>query len=232
MTTALAISCTATAGAAAGCCLPYLARVATVHALCAEHAISEELQEARGLYRGLVLRAGGIGFAALAVASITILGATTHGIAIAFLLFALFLLAVIDFSTLLLPDIVTIPLAVAGLAVNTQSVLAPFTEAAGGALIGFSVLYIVHWTIFALTDADGMGFGDVKLVFAIGAWLGYRPLLHVLVVALLCAAIFGLAMIACRRTKKSRMIPFGPFLAIGAATTALLGTPLYAAAIV
>ncbi|MDR5776985.1 MULTISPECIES: A24 family peptidase [unclassified Caballeronia] len=202
--------------------------MATVHALRAEDAIAEEVHKACGLYRGMASWAGVVGSAALAGASIAILGATSHGIAITVLLFVLFLLAVIDFSTLLLPDIVTIPLAVAGLALNIQSVVAPFPSAAGGAVIGFGALCIVHRAILILTEAEGLGFGDVKLVFAIGAWLGYQPLLHVLVVALLCAALYGLGMIACRRNINDRLIPFGPFLAIGAATTALVGTPLYA----
>ncbi|TCK31943.1 type IV leader peptidase family protein [Paraburkholderia sp. BL8N3] len=213
-------------GTSLGCCVPRIARSVTENALRAEGFTCE----AATLYRdkSAVIP---MAVAVLFAASFARFGWTAKAIFIAVLLFELVLLSLIDFSTLLLPDSVTIPLAISGLGVNAFAVVVPFRDAILGASLAVLFFWTIHWAIYKFSGREGMGFGDVKLSLALGAWLGYSPLLHVMCVALLLAALYGVVLISMRRVRDDRMIPFGPFLSAGAAVTALFGTPLYGLAL-
>jgi leader peptidase (prepilin peptidase)/N-methyltransferase len=182
------------------------------------------------LFRGRWITALVTGVAALAVMSVAIEGWTLKGVALTGFLLVLAVLAAIDFATMLLPDVLTIPLAVAGVVVNAWAVVVPLRDAVIGATIGIVALWSLSWTVRIIRGQDGMGFGDVKLACALGAWLGYRTLPHVVAAALILAGLYACALLLARKVGDDRFIPFGPFLAAGAALTALAGTPLYTVA--
>ena len=128
---------------------------------------------------------------------------------------ALVCLAAIDLAALRLPDIITLPLIIAGLVAAVFLPGAPIAEHAAGAAAGYGVLASLAWAFRRLRGEDGIGLGDAKLLAAAGAWLGWRPLPSVLVIA--CAAAF--AWIAIRaatrgRAALSQRIAFGAPLAL------------------
>lgn len=161
-------------------------------------------------------------------AAVAIEGCTAKGVALAVLLLALVILAAIDLATMLLPDAITIPLAIIGLLVNVSATIVPLREAVLGSAIGFLGFWSLYWSIRLVSRREGMGRGDVKLACAFGAWLGYHPLPHIFATAVLMAGLYACVLALSRKINEDRLIPFGPFLAAGAALTALVGTPLYA----
>ncbi len=122
-------------------------------------------------------------------------------------------LAVIDYDTMLLPDSLTLPLLWLGLAANLFGVFVPLETAVIGAMAGYLALWLVYWAFKLATGKEGMGFGDFKLLAAIGAWLGWPVLPSVILGAGGVGAVLGLAMIALRDHARSKPIPFGPYLA-------------------
>jgi len=123
-------------------------------------------------------------------------------------------LAFIDFDTQLLPDDLTLPLLWFGLALNLGGVFAPLASAVVGAMAGYLSLWAVYWLFKLLTGKEGMGYGDFKLLAAIGAWLGWQALPLVVVVASVAGAVVGCALIALGRHRREAPIPFGPYLAV------------------
>ena len=131
------------------------------------------------------------------------------------LLASLVALAFIDLDTRLLPDNVTLPLAWAGLLVNLDGVLVPLPEAVIGAVAGYLVLWSVYHLFKLLTGKEGMGFGDFKLLAALGAWLGWKMLLPILLAASISGAVVGIGLILFAGHDRARPIPFGPWLVLG-----------------
>ncbi|APA90295.1 A24 family peptidase (plasmid) [Paraburkholderia sprentiae WSM5005] len=217
-------------GACAGSCLPSIARTATQVALLSDGADESECEAVAMLFRGCWTPAFVAGVAALSVASVAIEGCTIRGVALTGFLLVLAVLAAIDFATMLLPDVLTIPLTVAGIVVNAWAVVVPLQDAALGATIGFFAFGCLYWAVRFVCGREGMGFGDVKLACALGAWLGYQALPHIVAAALILAGLYACALVIARKVDDDRFIPFGPFLAAGAALSGLLGTPLYALA--
>ncbi|WP_144328824.1 prepilin peptidase [Tepidimonas charontis] len=129
---------------------------------------------------------------------------------------AVLALAFIDWDTTLLPDDITLPLAWAGLiaaAVGFTEVTLP--DALWGAVAGYLSLWCVYWTFKLLTGKEGMGYGDFKLLAALGAWLGWQALIPLVLVASALGAVVGLGMKAAHALREGRYVPFGPFLAFG-----------------
>lgn len=124
-------------------------------------------------------------------------------------------LTFIDFDHHLLPDNLTLPLIWLGLLANFQGRFVPLQEAVLGAVIGYLSLWSVYQLFKLLTGKEGMGFGDFKLLAALGAWLGWKMLLPVVLVASLSGAVIGIALIALKGRERSKPIPFGPWLAMG-----------------
>jgi leader peptidase (prepilin peptidase)/N-methyltransferase len=136
---------------------------------------------------------------------------------------ALVALAAIDLDTQLLPDDITLPLLWAGLLVNAFGTIVDLRSAVFGAAAGYLVLWSVYWGFKLLTGKEGMGYGDFKLLAAIGAWAGWQVLpFAVLVAAGLGAVIGALGLWLARRGIDTR-IPFGPFLAVGGLAALLWG---------
>jgi leader peptidase (prepilin peptidase)/N-methyltransferase len=138
------------------------------------------------------------------------------------LLITWFLIALtfIDLDHQLLPDSLTLPLlwlgllaSLTGWASPTHSLPVDPVSAIAGAALGYLSLWAVYHAFRLLTGKDGMGYGDFKLLAALGAWLGWRMLLPIVLLAALVGALVGIGLIVVRRHQRGTPIPFGPFLA-------------------
>jgi leader peptidase (prepilin peptidase)/N-methyltransferase len=128
---------------------------------------------------------------------------------------ALLALTFIDFDTQLLPDDITLPLLWLGLIANAFGVFTDLRSAVLGAAGGYLILWTVYWAFKLLAKKEGMGYGDFKLLAAIGAWAGWQALpVAILVAAGLGAVIGSIALWLSRKGADTR-IPFGPYLALG-----------------
>jgi len=123
-------------------------------------------------------------------------------------------LTCIDLRHQLLPDAVTLPLLWLGLLVNTQGVFTDLHSAVVGGAAGYLVLWLVFWAFKLLTGKEGMGYGDFKLLAALGAWLGWQMLPLILLLSTAVGAAVGLAAIALRGRDRHIPMAFGPYLAI------------------
>jgi leader peptidase (prepilin peptidase)/N-methyltransferase len=137
---------------------------------------------------------------------------------------ALILVSFIDLQHQIIPDIISLPGILVGLGMSfTPWGLIPWTEAAIGAAVGGGSLLAVSWGYKLLTGKDGMGFGDVKLLAMIGAWMGWRELPFIILLSSLAGIVIGgAALLIARRGLRVR-IPFGPFLSLGAAILFFFG---------
>ena len=131
------------------------------------------------------------------------------------LIWTLVALAFIDLDTTLLPDNLTLPLLWLGLLFNLNGVFASLGDAVIGAMAGYGVLWSVYWLFKLATGKEGMGYGDFKLLAALGAWLGWQMLPVTLLLSSVVGATVGVAMIVASRQNRSAPIPFGPYLAGG-----------------
>ncbi|WP_244815160.1 A24 family peptidase [Caballeronia sp. Lep1P3] len=135
----------------------------------------------------------------------------------------------IDYDTRYLPDVLTLPLLWAGLIVNySEGGFATLHDAVAGAIAGYLFLWCVYWIFKLARGVEGMGYGDFKLLAAIGAWLGWVPLAQVVLLSAVAGALFGILATWRGRMRFQEPLPFGPFLAAGGAITLFVGTPLYA----
>ncbi len=119
----------------------------------------------------------------------------------------------IDARTQLLPDQLTLPLLWLGLLLALVPVFIAPAEAILGAAIGWLSLWSVFWLFKLMTGKEGMGYGDFKLLAALGAWMGAMALLPIILLSSLIGAIIGSAILAAKGKDKSTPIPFGPFIA-------------------
>jgi leader peptidase (prepilin peptidase)/N-methyltransferase len=126
---------------------------------------------------------------------------------------AMVALTYIDFDTQLLPDDITLPLLWAGLLLNLGGTFTNLGGAVVGAAAGYLSLWSVYWLFKLATGKEGMGYGDFKLLAAIGAWLGWQLLPLVILLSSLVGAIVGIALIVLARHGRNVPIPFGPYLA-------------------
>jgi leader peptidase (prepilin peptidase) / N-methyltransferase len=181
----------------------------------------------------LVELVGGV-LAALAVARF---GLTASGIAAALFLWALLALTFIDFDTQLLPDDITLPLLWGGLlaqllvpafGLTTPSFVVPLPEAVIGAIAGYLSLWLVYWAFKLVRGKEGMGYGDFKLLAALGAWLGWQLLVPIILLSSVVGAAIGLALIAFRGRDHTVPLAFGPYLAIAGGIALFYGPQLLA----
>ncbi len=170
-----------------------------------------------------------IATAALAAGSLATFGPTLSALAAFGLCTMLLAMSAIDIDTHLLPDSMTLPLLWAGLIVNFGGMFANLHDAVLGAIFGYLVLWAVHWLFKLVRGVEGMGYGDFKLLAALGAWLGWAALPQIVLIAAVTGAVIGLAATWRGRMRFEEPLPFGPFLAAGGALTLFFGTPLYLA---
>lgn len=153
-------------------------------------------------------------------------GFTWLTLAVLVLTWALIALTMIDFDHQLLPDDITLPLLWLGLLVNTQGWLTPLDSAVWGTIGGYLVLWSVYWLFKLVTGKEGMGFGDFKLLAALGAWLGWQALPQIILLSSLVGAIVGITLIVVRGQDRNVPIPFGPYLASAGFIALLWGDKL------
>jgi len=166
--------------------------------------------------------------AVLFAISILHFGLTTGGLAALLFTGILVAAAGIDARTTLLPDQLTLPLLWFGLALNLFGVFTDLESAVIGAIAGYLTLWLVYHGFRLLTGKEGMGYGDFKLLAALGAWLGWQALPLVLLLASLVGAIVGITLILLRGRDRNVPIPFGPYLAAAGWIALIWGDALLA----
>lgn len=152
-----------------------------------------------------------------AIASIIVayrFGVTAQTLAALLFTWTLIALTFIDIDTQLLPDNLTLPLMWMGLLVSLFGLFTDLQSSLTGAIAGYLILWIVYQAFRILTGKEGMGFGDFKLLAALGAWLGWEYLPQVILVSSIVGTIFGILMILTGKTGMKNKIPFGPYLAL------------------
>jgi leader peptidase (prepilin peptidase) / N-methyltransferase len=155
-------------------------------------------------------------------------GANLTGLSVLVLTWALIALTMIDIDTQLLPDNVTLPLIWLGLILNSFGVFTSLTDALWGAVAGYLSLWSIYWLFKLLTGKEGMGFGDFKLLAALGAWMGWQMLPLIVLMSSFVGAAIGIGMILLRGRDRNIPIPFGPYLAIAGGLSLLWGDMLVA----
>jgi leader peptidase (prepilin peptidase)/N-methyltransferase len=136
---------------------------------------------------------------------------------------ALLALTFIDLDTQLLPDDITLPLLWLGILANTFAVYTDLRSAVFGAVAGYLVLWVVYWGFRLIAKKEGMGYGDFKLLAAIGAWTGWQVLPAVILVSAGLGAVLGSIALWLARKGSDTRIPFGPYLALGGIVGLLWG---------
>ncbi len=146
--------------------------------------------------------------------------------AVLMFVWALIVLAVIDINTQLLPDDITLPLLWLGVLINLNGSLTDSQSSIIGAVAGYLSLWSIYWFFKLLTGKEGMGYGDFKLLSAIGAWLGWSMLPVVIIFSSLVGALVGIGLIIAAKLQKNIPIPFGPYLVGGALIALFWGEEL------
>jgi leader peptidase (prepilin peptidase)/N-methyltransferase len=141
-------------------------------------------------------------------------GFTAKALAAMVFCWAVLAAAVIDLDTFYLPDDITLPLVWAGLLVNVGGTFIDLQSAVIGAAAGYLVLWSVYWVFRLVAKKEGMGYGDFKLLAAIGAWLGWAMLPFVILASSLVGAVIGGGALLVRGRDRNTPIPFGPYLAV------------------
>lgn len=141
-------------------------------------------------------------------------GLNEIGFSVALLSWGLICLIFIDIDHQLLPDRITLPLLWLGLLVNSFNTFTTLEYAVYGAMAGYLSLWSVYWLFKLITGKEGMGYGDFKLLAALGAWVGITQIPLIILLSSLVGAVFGICLIAFRKHGKEIPIPFGPYLAI------------------
>ena len=142
------------------------------------------------------------------------------------LTWSLIALAFIDFDTTLLPDSITLPLVWAGLGFNLAGAFVPLPTAVLGAMAGYLLLWSVYWLFKLATGKEGMGYGDFKLLAALGAFLGWQMLPLIVLLSSVVGAVVGVALIILARRGREVPMPFGPYLACAGFIAMLWGHDL------
>ncbi|MBV1840252.1 prepilin peptidase [Photobacterium ganghwense] len=165
--------------------------------------------------------------AAIATTVALTLPLSEWALAVIFFSFALIALTFIDIDKMLLPDQITLPLMWAGLLMALLG-FSPvsLTDAVIGAMAGYLSLWSLYWTFKLLTGKEGMGYGDFKLLAALGAWLGWQLLPFVVLLSSLVGAICGIILMRVQRSDSQTPFSFGPYLAIAGWIAILWGEPL------
>jgi leader peptidase (prepilin peptidase)/N-methyltransferase len=140
-------------------------------------------------------------------------GFSLAGLAALGFTFVLIALTFIDADTTLLPDSLTLPLVWAGLLLNVNGTFVPVQQAVLGAAAGYLVLWSIYWLFKLATGKEGMGYGDFKLLAALGAWFGWKMLLPILLLSSVVGAMVGIVLLILARRGRDIPIPFGPYLA-------------------
>lgn len=135
-------------------------------------------------------------------------------------------LTFIDADTTLLPDSITLPLLWLGLLANAWATYIPLQDAVLGAATGYMILWTIYWIFKLATGKEGMGYGDFKLLGALGAWMGWKMLLPIVLLSSVVGAVVGIVLIVLARRGREIPIPFGPYLAAAGWICMIYGEPI------
>lgn len=141
-------------------------------------------------------------------------GPTLQTVSILFFIWTLITLSLIDAKTMLLPDNLTLPLLWLGIIVNYFDLFTDLRSSVLGAIFGYLSLWSVYQLFRIVTGKEGMGYGDFKLLAALGAWGGWQILPFTIFASSLLGAVFGILLMIIKRSKNSQPLPFGPWLAM------------------
>lgn len=130
----------------------------------------------------------------------------------------------IDWDTTILPDNITLPLLWAGLVIAGLGWNLPLSEALWGAVAGYLSLWSVYWLFKLTTGKEGMGYGDFKLLAALGAWLGWQMVLPIVLGSSIIGAVIGIGMKLSSQLREGVYVPYGPFLAGAGLVVTLAGS--------
>jgi leader peptidase (prepilin peptidase)/N-methyltransferase len=157
-------------------------------------------------------------------------GLTPAAGAACILLWSLIALTFIDFDTQLLPDNITLPLLWAGLLANVAGLVPGVTlrDAVIGAVAGYVALWSVYWLFKLIRGKEGMGYGDFKLLAALGAWLGWQMLPLIVLLSSVVGAVIGIGLVVFKGRDHQIPLAFGPYLAIAGAIALFFGKSLMA----
>jgi leader peptidase (prepilin peptidase)/N-methyltransferase len=166
--------------------------------------------------------------ATLTVAAVVKFGATPAALAACVLLWMLTALTFIDVDTQLLPDNLTLPLLWAGLLANLLGAVPEVSlrDAVIGAIAGYLTLWVVYWLFKLIRGKEGMGYGDFKLLAALGAWLGWKALPLIILMASAVGAIIGIGLVVFKGRDHQVPLAFGPYLAVAGAIALFFGRQL------
>ncbi len=164
--------------------------------------------------------------ALIAVYAVYRFGLTPKGLAACAFLWTLLALTGIDFDTQLLPDDLTLPLLWAGLLVNLSGTFVPLSAAVIGAAAGYLSLWTIYWLFKLIRGKEGMGFGDFKLLAALGAWLGWQMLPVIVLLSSVVGTVIGVSLIVFKGRDHNVPLAFGPYLAIAGAIALFWGPSL------
>lgn len=153
-------------------------------------------------------------------------GATLQTVTAMFFCATLVALTGIDLDTQLLPDQLTLPLLWVGLLINIASVFTRLPDAVMGAAAGYLTLWSIYWLFKLITGREGMGYGDFKLLGALGAWFGWQALPMLLLISSVVGAGVGIAILVVQKKGRNTAIAFGPYLAIAGLITLFFGAQL------
>ena len=164
--------------------------------------------------------------ALLAAGAIYRFGPTWQGLAACLFLWTLLALTFIDFDTQLLPDDLTLPLLWGGLLANLFGLFVPLREAVIGAIAGYLTLWTIYWLFKIIRGKEGMGYGDFKLLAALGAWLGWKMLPAIVLGSSVVGAFIGIGLVVLKGRDHSVPLAFGPYLAIAGMIALFFGQSL------
>ncbi len=169
--------------------------------------------------------------ALIALVVAAVFGPTWQMLLVLVVSWVLLALSVIDIDRYLLPDSLTLPLLWAGLLLSLVNVGgAPLTVDVRSSLIGAAAGYMSLWSVYQLfklvTGKEGMGYGDFKLLAALGAWLGWQQLPLVIILSAAAGSVIGTLMLVLRGKSRQSQIPFGPYLAAAGWIALLWGEQL------
>lgn len=165
--------------------------------------------------------------AILCVITAVTFGFGPHAIALLFFIFALVAATFIDLDTMLLPDQITLPLMWSGITLSLIG-WSPVSlqDAIIGAMVGYLCLWSVYWLFKLITGKEGMGYGDFKLLAALGAWLGWQSLPILVLLSSLVGLVFGIIQLRLQKKGIDKSFPFGPYLAIAGWISLIWGTDI------
>src|SRR6266513_1323921 len=167
---------------------------------------------------------------ALTIAAVVRFGVTPTAAAACLLIWSLIALTFIDFDTQLLPDSITLPLLWGGLLANISGLVpgVSLRDAVVGAVAGYVSLWTIYWLFKLIRGKEGMGYGDFKLLAALGAWLGWQMLPLIVLLSSVVGAAIGISLVVFKGRDHQIPLAFGPYLAIAGGIALFFGKPLVA----